>query len=342
MNVEGKKSASTAAAAALRKYQAALSLQSDVPSATPSNVLHWRSIGEHKNVTGYAVSSELFAFLGTEARIKTHLLKTIAGYYSTSSVSLNGIPLTSPPMNSSMVDVQDAINLYDSLTVLETLGFSAELRLGRHNHSHSLRHGTASNSGSPARVRRGSIGGVTVGHSEMHSHHQPAELLAVRLLTEMGQYPFQTYTPSFTLSLPPPPPPLLFTYTLLSWNISHPIHQVWKTSLRRVWVICPCGSDGWSSSPQKSSPARTYVQCRPDPSHILLLSIHPLSDITMHPCKPLTHDNPSSPSLHHPLPLPLPLSLLGIVLRPTHFGPGCTVSAVARHQVYPTLINPKT
>ena len=206
MNVEGKKSASTAAAAALRKYQAALSLQSDVPSATPSNVLHWRSIGEHKNVTGYAVSSELFAFLGTEARIKTHLLKTIAGYYSTSSVSLNGIPLTSPPMNSSMVDVQDAINLYDSLTVLETLGFSAELRLGRHNHSHSLRHGTASNRGSPARVRRGSIGGVTVGHSEMHSHHQPAELLAVRLLTEMGQYPFQTYTPSFTLSLPPPPP----------------------------------------------------------------------------------------------------------------------------------------
>ena len=179
VNADGKK----AAAAALRKYQAALSLQSDVPSATPSNVLHWRSIGENKNVTGYAVSSELFAFLGTEARIKTHLLKTIAGCYGTSSVSLNGIPLTSPPLNSSMVDVQDAINLYDSLTVLETLGFSAELRLGTHNH----RHGTASNSGSPARVRRGSIGGVTVGHSEMHSHHQPSELLAVRLLTEMGQ-----------------------------------------------------------------------------------------------------------------------------------------------------------
>ena len=182
MNTEGKKSAS--AAAALRKYQAALSLQSDVPSATPSNVLHWRSIGENKNVTGYAVSSELFAFLGTEARIKTHLLKTIAGHTTTSSVNLNGIPLTSPPMNSSMVDVQDAINLYDSLTVLETLGFSAELRLGsNHNHGHGHRHDNTSNSGSPARVRRGSIGGVTVGHSEMHNHHQPAELLAVRLLT---------------------------------------------------------------------------------------------------------------------------------------------------------------
>ena len=184
INAESKKAAN--AAAAMRKYQAALSLQSDVPSATPTNVLHWRSIGENKNVTGYAVSSELFAFLGTEARIKTHLLKTIAGCYGTSSVSLNGVPLSLPPMNSSMVDVQDAINLYDSLTVLETLGFSAELRLGNHNYSHNHRRDSTSNNGSPARVRRGSIGGVTVGHSEMHSHHQPSELLAVRLLTEMG------------------------------------------------------------------------------------------------------------------------------------------------------------
>jgi hypothetical protein len=189
IHAESKKAANTAAA--MRKYQAALSLQSDVPSATPTNVLHWRSIGENKNVTGYAVSSELFAFLGTEARIKTHLLKTIAGMvpcYGTSSVSLNGISLSLPPMNSSMVDVQDAINLYDSLTVLETLGFSAELRLGNHNYSHNHNHRRDSNSnnGSPARVRRGSIGGVAVGHSEMHSHHQPSELLAVRLLTEMG------------------------------------------------------------------------------------------------------------------------------------------------------------
>lgn len=179
----------SSASAIRQQYQAAFSVQQDGPIA-PTNVLHWRSIGKNKNISGSAVSSELFAFLGTEERTKTRILRTIAGYTDARTVTLNGVALTSPAANSSMLDVQDAINMYESLSVLETLVFSAELRRGTAG-SNSV----AASHHSPAR-RRSSFEGHThgggsyqyggAGYSVPHLHHQPAELLAVRLLTEMG------------------------------------------------------------------------------------------------------------------------------------------------------------
>jgi hypothetical protein len=107
-----------AATAQLLSYQ-------EPPSTTPNVVLQWRSIGARKNISGYAVSSELFAFLGTDTRTKTRMLQTIAGLtepspssssVDTPPVTLNGVPLTAPPVNSSWLDVQDAVHLYENLT----------------------------------------------------------------------------------------------------------------------------------------------------------------------------------------------------------------------------------
>ena len=78
-----KAGASTAAVDAAATAQL-LSYQ-EPPSTTPNVVLQWRSIGTNKNISGFAVSSELFAFLGTDTSTKTRMLHTIAGFAATSS-----------------------------------------------------------------------------------------------------------------------------------------------------------------------------------------------------------------------------------------------------------------
>jgi len=186
----------------------------------PKLQLLWQAVGANNNISGYAKSEELFAFLGITSA-KTTLLKTIAGldnkrssfaYSSPSSSSsaaaaaatttisssisgagvtsrpfipppsfsassssttnahqnststptptpsssitpgvyLNNQPLnpSSPPSRFSFLEANQVKNLYGNLTVLETLVFSAELRV------------------------------------EAPSH--PSELFVLRLLTEMG------------------------------------------------------------------------------------------------------------------------------------------------------------
>jgi ABC-type multidrug transport system ATPase subunit len=139
---------------------------------SPTYLLQWRNLGQNDNISGYACSAELFAFLGTDEYTKSKILKTIAmGQQSDDSsaevslrrrsfsgrtsmigpvVSLNGTAVKSP-QNFSLLEVDDSCNVYDCLSVLETLVFSAELRL--------------------------------VSKSSMP---HPSELVALRLLTEMG------------------------------------------------------------------------------------------------------------------------------------------------------------
>lgn len=139
---------------------------------SPTYLLQWRSLGQNNNISGYACSAELFAFLGTDELAKSKILKTIAmgeqadeidadvslrrrsfsGKTSTigPAVSINGTAVKSP-QNFSLLEVDDSCNVYDCLSVLETLVFSAELRL--------------------------------VSKSSMP---HPSELIALRLLTEMG------------------------------------------------------------------------------------------------------------------------------------------------------------
>ena len=139
---------------------------------SPTYLLQWRCLGQNNNISGYACSAELFAFLGIDETAKSRILKTIAmgqqaedsggevslrrrsfsGRTSTigATVSLNGKEVESP-QNFSLLEVDDSCNIYDCLSVLETLVFSAELRL--------------------------------VSKSSMP---HPSELVALRLLTEMG------------------------------------------------------------------------------------------------------------------------------------------------------------
>jgi ABC-type multidrug transport system ATPase subunit len=100
--------------------------------------LQWRNLGINKNISGYACSEELFAFLGTDELAKSIILKTIATQMnSEEELSLKGklnsvVALSgkkSLPLNFSLLEVDDACNMYDCLSVLETLVFSAELRL---------------------------------------------------------------------------------------------------------------------------------------------------------------------------------------------------------------------
>lgn len=140
---------------------------------SPTYLLQWRCLGQNNNISGYACSAELFAFLGIDESAKSRILKTIAmgqqlvddstaevslrrrSFSGRTSmigpaVSLNGTAVKSP-QNFSFLEVDDSSNVYDCLSVLETLVFSAELRL--------------------------------VSKSSMP---HPSELVALRLLTEMG------------------------------------------------------------------------------------------------------------------------------------------------------------
>ena len=45
---------------------------------SPTHLLQWRRLGENNNISGYACSGELFAFLGVDENAKSNILKTIA------------------------------------------------------------------------------------------------------------------------------------------------------------------------------------------------------------------------------------------------------------------------
>lgn len=45
---------------------------------SPAYLLQWRCLGQNSNISGYACSAELFAFLGIDELAKSTILKTIA------------------------------------------------------------------------------------------------------------------------------------------------------------------------------------------------------------------------------------------------------------------------
>jgi ABC-type multidrug transport system ATPase subunit len=109
--------------------------------------LHWELFGLHQQthpVVGFCRSGELFGILGFGS-VKTNVLKTLSGTVcktSESAVTLfaNGKETTSCWNRSTYLNPEDDNVLYGNLTVVETLSFSAELRVANpHDEISALR-----------------------------------------------------------------------------------------------------------------------------------------------------------------------------------------------------------
>jgi ABC-type multidrug transport system ATPase subunit len=93
--------------------------------------LYWKIDGLTQDpISGFAQSGELFAFLGLNS-LKNSVLKIVSGMSKPScaieKLYLNG-RLLKEHKNFSYIDCSLQDHMYDNLTVLETLIFSAELR----------------------------------------------------------------------------------------------------------------------------------------------------------------------------------------------------------------------
>lgn len=103
------------------------------------NILKWYNIGPNQNISGYCKTGELFAFLGPIAG-RSGILKELAGinpYGGTANnVFLDDAPMTID--DSTYIDVDCADDLYSNITVLETLTYSAELRVKEKTHAAEL------------------------------------------------------------------------------------------------------------------------------------------------------------------------------------------------------------
>ena len=96
--------------------------------------LKWFNVGPNNNITGYCRTGEVFAFLGT-TDVKSGIMKELACANS-NKVLLNDVPLT--PDDVTFIDVQCSDILYNNLTVLETIAYSAELRVCEKTHASEL------------------------------------------------------------------------------------------------------------------------------------------------------------------------------------------------------------
>lgn len=104
--------------------------------------LRWERVGAKKNVKGYCESGELFAILGSKVD-STFSLRQLGIYGDTlgddnednCNIYLNGTLVKkqfSPLL--SFLENKHSADMYDDLTVVETVKFSAALR---HTHSNS-------------------------------------------------------------------------------------------------------------------------------------------------------------------------------------------------------------
>ena len=96
--------------------------------------LKWYNVGPNNNITGYCRTGEVFAFLGT-SEVKSGIMKELACGNS-NKILLNDVPLTTDDVT--FIDVQCSDILYNNLTVLETIAYSAELRVCDKTHASEL------------------------------------------------------------------------------------------------------------------------------------------------------------------------------------------------------------
>ena len=103
------------------------------------NILKWYNAGPNKNISGYCKSGELFAFLGPIA-CRSGIIKELAGIHPYGG-TVNNVFLDDAPMtveDSTYIDISCADELYSDITVLDTLTYSAELRVKEKSHAAEL------------------------------------------------------------------------------------------------------------------------------------------------------------------------------------------------------------
>ncbi len=103
------------------------------------SVLKWYDIGPNNNITGYCKSGELFAFLGPIAS-DAGIMKELAGIHplrnGANKVFFEDAPVAET--GSIYIDVHCSDILFDNFTVLETITYSAELRVQDKTHASEL------------------------------------------------------------------------------------------------------------------------------------------------------------------------------------------------------------
>lgn len=104
-----------------------------------NHYIHWNNIGLNANISGYCQCGDLFIFIGDNANCKS-ILKTL--YMNEHEereldVSFNGRIYRNPLVHSSYISISDIENLYDNLTVIETLKFTESMRsIARKNYEY--------------------------------------------------------------------------------------------------------------------------------------------------------------------------------------------------------------
>jgi ABC-type multidrug transport system ATPase subunit len=96
--------------------------------------LRWESIGKNSNISGYGFSGELFAFIGMDKNEKSNILNQIANPKKNKKIYLNHHHLDYTCENFSFLQLEDFNSMYLNLTVLESLVFSASLRIKNPSH----------------------------------------------------------------------------------------------------------------------------------------------------------------------------------------------------------------
>ena len=103
------------------------------------SILKWYNAGPNNNITGYCKSGELFAFLGPIAK-EVGIIEELAGLSpernGSAKVFFDDTPISEA--DTIYIDVQCADILYENVTVLETLAYSAELRVREKTHASEL------------------------------------------------------------------------------------------------------------------------------------------------------------------------------------------------------------
>jgi ABC-type multidrug transport system ATPase subunit len=94
-----------------------------------NHYIHWNNIGLQANISGYCQCGELFIFIGDNENCKSILKTLYMNEYEEREldVSFNGRIYRNPLAHSSYLSITDIDNLYDNVTVMETLKFTESM-----------------------------------------------------------------------------------------------------------------------------------------------------------------------------------------------------------------------
>ena len=126
----------------------------------PTHALRWKNYGSNKNISGFTTDNELFGILGMgdtksilirslcgqrcafatadDGKPSTHSSNTATSIVSQTYYNEREIGMGNIPENFVFIENSDVRNLYENLTVLEVLIFSAELRIANPSHPSDL------------------------------------------------------------------------------------------------------------------------------------------------------------------------------------------------------------